>query len=635
MVAYAVPSRLRFGDYDIERKLGHGMTDVYLGYDSVRNRRAVLKLIRHGSDPATRQVIEAERRGASLQRQMHQYDARVIEVYDAGDCEGCFFVAMEYVEGENVAQILRRERRIEPARAARMAAEVAAQLESLHSFLAPIDGRSAAVVHGDIKPSNIQVATDGRIRLLDFGIAKCVTPLRNLTVHQFGSPNYCSPERLDRSEVDTDADLWSLGVTLYEMVAGAPPYQADSTRKLEELIQSKRPPRALPGPCPPRLKAIIGKALAADADERYGTATNLRTDLEAFLEGRATVAERERRRPWRVNPTVDAAGSSPRRPWQWRWPQWEMPRIPYTRVAEPLACVLLGMAVFLATGYYWRYQSETSRFRAGLDLNRRTTAEMQIPWYQLQHMRREFAFLGRFSPALELEPVLRAAYVTAADAIIDSYRSSSDPAPQKFDWPKAQAALDYAVKIDGSDQSARGKLALCRGYLAMESALDPPGAGSAASATSEDARAKSQAFFNEASAATPVSPDPHLGLARLYAYAFRDTDRALGELIVAEALGYRLQPREIEQKADAYRFRAWKELGRAWSAGVKPMEAAQLQALGQHDLEAAQLLYEQIPGFNHADAHLRQVRAVYAKTLPSPPVKPVIQRSGPRMRRWR
>src|SRR5579883_3447312 len=91
-------------------------------------------------------------------------------------------------------------------------------------------------------PSNIQVGADGRIRILDFGIAKTVTVARSLTVHEFGSPNYCSPERLNRSEVDTDADLWALGVTLYEMVAGSPPYQAEDTQRLEHLIQSKRPP---------------------------------------------------------------------------------------------------------------------------------------------------------------------------------------------------------------------------------------------------------------------------------------------------------------------------------------------------------------------------------------------------------
>jgi serine/threonine protein kinase len=591
MIATA-PSRLRFGPYEIERKLGHGMTDVYLGFDAAQNRRAVLKLIRH--ETASRMVVEAERRGASIQQQLHAFDPRVIEVYDFGDLEGCFYVAMEYVEGETVAQILRRERQLDPLRATRIAIEVASQLEALHSFQAEIDGHVAAVVHGDIKPSNIQIGTDGCIRLLDFGIAKAVTPSRSLTVHQFGSPNYCSPERLTLSQVDTDADLWALGVTLYEMVAGSPPYQADDTLRLEHLIQSKRPPRALPAGCPRPLKAIIGKALAAEADQRYGTASIFREDLAAFLENRPTIAERERRRPWRVNPTVDAAGESR---WKWNWPD-----LPYARVAGSLACILLGMAVFLTTGYYWRIRSETATFRAGLDLTHRTASEMRRPFEQWQHLRDEYGFLGGLSPAVELEAPLRTAYLTAADGVIDGYRSGSDPDIRKADWPKAQAALEQAVAMDPTDRLTRGKLSLAQGYVALAS--DPD---------------KAKAKFSEAVAAMPASPDPHLALARFYTYTVRDTERALAELTVAEALGYQPQPREIEQRADAYRFRAWKELGKAWSRGTNAEERQRLVVLGQRDLEAAQALYEQIPNFNQADGHLRQVKAVYQKTLPRPP----------------
>jgi hypothetical protein len=614
------------------------MTDVYLAFDAARGRHAVLKLIRLAGDAATRQVIDAERRGASIQKQLHEFDPRVIEVYDFGDLEGCFFVALEYVEGENVARILRRERQIDPVRAARIAIEIAGQLEALHSFEAQIDGRAAAVVHGDIKPSNIQVSADGRIRLLDFGIAKCVTVQHNLTVHNFGSPNYCSPERLDRSEVDTDADLWALGVTLYEMLAGSPPYQADSTEKLEHLIQSKRPPRALPGDCPRTLRAIVGKALAADAAQRYGTAAIFREDLAAFLENRPTVAERERRRPWKVTPTVDAAGKP-----RWQWPRIEWPKvewrkvewrqiewrdIPYPRLAGATACVLLGMAVFLSTGYYWRFHKESTRFRAGLDLTRRGTAELDAPWREFQRLRGEYAFLGGFSPVDRLQAPLRAAYVAAAAAVLDGYRASPEPSLLKFDWPKAQAALEHAAAMGGAaDPVERGRLALAQGYVALSSS------------SLDQLREKARRLFNEAAQAIPASPDPHLGLARLYVYGYRDAERAIAELTVAEALGYRLQPREIEQKADAYRFRAWKELGEAWGPTAKPREVFHLQSQGQHDLEAAEALYEQIPGFNHVDAHLRQVRAVYAKTLPSPPQQAAAPAARPatkpRNRRWR
>jgi len=160
------------------------------------------------------------------------------------------------------------------------------------------------VVHGDIKPSNIQIGANGEVRLLDFGIAKMITFTQNLTRHNLGSPTYCSPERLAKAQVDAQSDLWALAVSLYEMVAGMPPYQAVSTRKLETLIQSRRPPRALPESCPPRLRAILFKALAADIHRRYASTVEFAADLRAFLENRRTVAEDENLPSWDANETI-------------------------------------------------------------------------------------------------------------------------------------------------------------------------------------------------------------------------------------------------------------------------------------------------------------------------------------------
>lgn len=145
-------------------------------------------------------------------------------------------------------------------------------MDKLHSFHAEVDGQRRSVVHGDIKPSNIQIGADDEVRLLDFGIAKALTFTHSRTHLNLGSPSYCSPERLNRGQVDRHADLWAVGVTLYEMVAGSPPYQAQDTRKLEALIQSRRPPRALPDNCPPALKAILNKSLAGDLHQRYVSA---------------------------------------------------------------------------------------------------------------------------------------------------------------------------------------------------------------------------------------------------------------------------------------------------------------------------------------------------------------------------
>jgi len=278
----------RVGRYEIVRRIGKSMTDVYLATDILENRKVALKLVKTDGEPVTRLIVDAERRGAAIQKELQAVDPRMVQVYDCGEQDGYFYVAMQYVEGRNLAEVLRAESRIDPVRAATIALELCEQLGKFHSA-------HAAVVHGDVKPSNIHLGQHDTVRLLDFGIAKTLRADCEATEHNFGSPGYCSPERLARSKVDHQSDLWAVGATLYEMLAGAPPYQADNTRKLEALIRSKRPPRALPAGVPRALRLIVGKSLAADAAHRYGSARAFEADLQAFLERRPTVAERERR----------------------------------------------------------------------------------------------------------------------------------------------------------------------------------------------------------------------------------------------------------------------------------------------------------------------------------------------------
>src|SRR6202049_5258014 len=129
---------------------------------------------------------------------------------------------MQYIEGRTVTEILNQENRIEPTRAAKFAIEILSQLDKLHSFRAEVDGQRRAVVHGDIKPSNIQIGADDEVRLLDFGIAKVLTFTHSGTHLNLGSPGYCSPERLSRGQVDRHAELWAAGVTLHAILAGLP-----------------------------------------------------------------------------------------------------------------------------------------------------------------------------------------------------------------------------------------------------------------------------------------------------------------------------------------------------------------------------------------------------------------------------
>jgi hypothetical protein len=520
----------RFGPYEIIRRLGKSMNDVYLARDTRGDRQTALKLIKSGSDAVSQLVQEAERRGAAIQQGLRALDPRVIEIYDYGDLDGYFYVAMQYVEGRNLAEALKHDGRMSAYRAARIALEICGQLEKFHAFR-PGDGVASSVVHGDIKPSNIHLGLNETVRLLDFGISKTLRPDRDSTIHNFGSPSYCSPERLGRSLLDQQADLWAVGVTLYEMVAGSPPYQAEDTRKLERLIQSGRPPRALPATCPAPLKAVIGKALAPQAERRYQSAAAFGADLKAFLEGGETVAGNEKRSAWKPNPTVESGQASKPRPVR-RLPRLKHPLHTVGRVAGAVGCVLVGMLLFIGTSYcsrYWRGSRQLSRH---LDYARRPVADLNADWDLYNDMQAQFGFLGRYSPVERLRAPLRAAYEKAAAQALDP-----------LDWEKAELCLARALELGASGADITGKLALARGYVALRS-------GQRESASNR---------FQEAARNMPQSPDPHLGLARANLQASRPGD-ALDELAAAERLGYRLGPPEIGLKAEACRLRGFEEL---------------------------------------------------------------------------
>lgn len=602
-----------FDRYQILRKLGRSMTDVYLAFDPVANRRVVLKLVEQSRDEFTRVVIEAERRGAQIQKQLHEIDRRILEIYDIGESNGCFFVAMEHFEGRSLAQILETEHRLSPHRAARYATEALNQLGQLHSFVSDLDGHSRAVVHGDIKPSNIQIGAGERVRLLDFGIAKMITSTRSLTRHNFGSPTYCSPERLANAQVDAQADLWALGVSLYEMIAGSLPYHAQNTRKLENLIRSRKPPRALPADCPPRLRAIVGKALAADIDRRYCSASAFEADLRAFVENRATLAEKDALPSWDSNETLQKAAPASRRTAAKNagaktWIPRLVEHITATRLAIPVlrrsiasgawsiaAGVLLGLFL-VAPLSYWYNVHRASRTILDADFTRVSAAEIIADWNLYKKLEHDNSFLGGFSPVASVARVFRAKLVAAADDVIERYRNGSSASLSDFDWPRARLCLAYARQIDSADREAHGKLALCDGYLNLMQNPDLPKAQ------------WSETDFDLAAADLPHSPDPHLGLARVYIYAFHNAGKAKSEFTEAERRGFRSGPRELKQQADAYVFRAEWELEQArHSADASDAEETRWLHQASKDLDRACEMYEPLVGYSNVNDALDQL----------------------------
>ncbi len=547
---------LQVSRYEIIHRLGSSMTDVYLALDTVENRKVALKLIEPDRDSASQLIVEAERRGAAILRDLRKLDPRVIEVYEFGEADGYFFIAMQYVEGRNLAEVLQGESAMDAYRAASIALEICEQLAKFHSW-------RTVVVHGDIKPSNIHLGHNDTVRLLDFGIAKMLRADRDSTMHQFASPSYCPPERLERSQVDQQSDLWAVGATLYEMLAGVPPYRAESTRKLEELIRSGRPPHALPGSCPKSLRCVVTKALTPDPKRRYGSAQEFQADLQAFLEHRPTAAEIERRNAWGPNATIEAARAYLRKATQTL--RRARARL---RAGSAVAWFLAGMSLWIGGSVVWRAAGQARLApRANGAVNAASAPDLLLPML----------------------------YVKTASQVLEEYRTSADPSLDDFDWQQAEVCLARAVELGASDSATLGKLALAKGYAILERL----GGGQYSERGAARLRASARDLFANAALELPRDPAPHLALARLYTYATTDAGQAMSEFAKAESLGAVLGHREIEQKGDAWRLQALGEFENLdWDAA-------------ERDAKAARGEYELIPGFDQVDAHLRELNSIH------------------------
>jgi hypothetical protein len=441
----------KIGRYQIVRRLGRSVADVYLAIDTEAGRRVALKLIPSSGDPVNRMVLEAERRGAAIQQELHSADPRMIEVYEYGELDGYFFVAMQYVEGRNLAEVLRAEHALEPVRAAAIALELCEQLDKFHSW-------ESTVVHGDIKPANIHIGQSDTVRLLDFGIAKMLRRNCAATAHQFGSPGYCSPERLARSEVDQQSDLWAVGATLYEMLGGKPPYQAENTRRLEALIQSKRAPRALPSSVPRPLRLVVGKALAPSTGDRYRSARLLQADLQAFLEHRPTAAELERR-GFSAAATVDAARQAIRKATQ---------TVAKARVQLQLlgaaGWFAAGMVLWLGGFYGWQVVTARAKVKAAAPSPSKPMTQQPVE-----------------PPKPKVSEELPALYRNGAEQAMGS------------DWYKAEVLFERAIQLGDRTDRTAGELALSRGYATIDRLNSGAYAGAGAAKMRDYARSQLQA----------------------------------------------------------------------------------------------------------------------------------------------
>ena len=273
------------GRYELHRRVGRGgMAEVYLARDRLLDRLVAIKILfpEFATDPS---FVARFRREAQAAANLNH--PNIVGVYDWGKERGTYYIVMEYVDGQTVSEILRNDGPIEAKRAAGIAADVAAALGFAHR---------KGVVHRDVKPGNVLITKTGEVKVADFGIARAMTATSEDNLTQTGSvmgtATYFSPEQAQGKPVDARSDLYSLGVVLYEMAAGKPPFSADSPVAIAyKHVQEPIPSLGEAAPGVPRdYEAITLRALAKDPDDRYADGAAMRADLLRFREGQPIAA---------------------------------------------------------------------------------------------------------------------------------------------------------------------------------------------------------------------------------------------------------------------------------------------------------------------------------------------------------
>lgn len=254
-----------------------GMADVYQGLDGLLGRKVAVKVLhsQFSSDDAFVRRFRKEAQAAA-----NLTHPNIVGIYDWGQFDSTYYIVMELIEGRSLREVLRSEGALLPRRAVEIAIEVAAALSVAHR---------AGLVHRDIKPGNILLAPDGTVKVTDFGIARAWDDSQELTRTGavMGTATYFSPEQAQGERVDERSDVYSLGVVLYEMLTGTPPFRGDSPVSVayQHVSADAAPPSSLNPDVTPALDAIVLRAMSKVPQDRYQSAEDLRVDLWRVLQG--------------------------------------------------------------------------------------------------------------------------------------------------------------------------------------------------------------------------------------------------------------------------------------------------------------------------------------------------------------
>ena len=280
-------SPIRLGDrYELGQVIGRGgMAEVRLARDLRLGRTVAIKQLRIdlAADPIFQERFRREAQAAAGLNH-----PTIVAVYDTGetvlpDGQHVPYIVMEYVQGQTLREVMRTNSNIKPERALEITAEILSALEYSHR---------AGIVHRDIKPGNVMVTPEGKVKVMDFGIARAIADSASAmtqTAAVIGTAQYLSPEQARGEMVDARSDIYSTGCVLYELLTGRPPFVGDSPVSIayQHVREDAQPPSQLNGDVGSSVDAIVAHALSKNLQTRYQNASEMRSDIERVLKGLA------------------------------------------------------------------------------------------------------------------------------------------------------------------------------------------------------------------------------------------------------------------------------------------------------------------------------------------------------------
>lgn len=273
-----------YGDrYEVQGRIGvGGMAEVWRGYDRTLNRTVAIKtLLPQFARDAS--FVDRFRREAQAAARLNH--AGIVSVYDSGTDGETPYIVMQFIEGRTLADYLASGKTIPPMKAAQVAKEIAEALAAAHA---------EGVIHRDIKPANVMVTRDGKVLVMDFGIARLISGPETApqTSAVLGTASYLSPEQAQGQAVDARTDIYALGVVLYEMLTGRPPFTGDSPMAIayKQVNATPEAPSSVNPDVPPELDAVVMRALSKNPANRYQTGQEFADDLERVRTGGQVMA---------------------------------------------------------------------------------------------------------------------------------------------------------------------------------------------------------------------------------------------------------------------------------------------------------------------------------------------------------